>query len=107
MKKARTLLTLGIWVAILPYLGFPSFIKNILFTLTGLGICFFSYVFYKEHKECECDKSEEGNHKKTFDTFSENNHFNFHKKTEKQKNQQRYAEEDSENIENVENKVEF
>lgn len=48
MRKARILLILGIWVAILPYLGFPSTWKNILFSLSGLGLIYFSYVLYRE-----------------------------------------------------------
>ncbi|MCX6758000.1 MAG: hypothetical protein NTZ44_03925 [Candidatus Nomurabacteria bacterium] len=69
MKKARTLLTIGIWVAILPYLGFPSSWKNILFVLTGLGLFYFAYVLYKQAKEIKNDN------KKSFDSFSENREF--------------------------------
>ncbi len=63
MRKAYKLLILGIWVAILPYLGFPSFWKNILFSLSGLGLIYFSFVMYKNSK----DKK-----KVVFDNFSEN-----------------------------------
>jgi hypothetical protein len=45
MKTARTLLILGIWIAILPYLGFPYSWKKILLTLSGLGVAYISYVF--------------------------------------------------------------
>lgn len=69
MRKARTLLILGTWVAILPYLGIPYYWKNILFTITGLGLIYFSYVLYKNYKIKE-------NQKKTFDSFSENENFN-------------------------------
>lgn len=69
MNRARSLLLLGIWVAILPYLGFPFFWRNILFTLSGLGLAIFASVLYKEHK------SRTGEGKKTFDTFSENSDF--------------------------------
>ncbi|MEX2028830.1 MAG: hypothetical protein WD988_05015 [Candidatus Curtissbacteria bacterium] len=65
MHKARILLILGIWVAVLPYLGFPSSWKNILFSLTGLGLVFFSYVIFKESR---VNKPPE----ETFDNFSEN-----------------------------------
>jgi len=68
MKRARILLILGIWVAILPYLGFPIFWKNILFTLTGLGLIYFGYILYKEAKIKE-------NPNKKFDSFSENHDF--------------------------------
>ena len=56
----------GIWVAILPYLGFPFFWKNILFTLTGLGLVYLGYVLYKEYRTKQTEK-------KTFDNFSEAN----------------------------------
>ena len=68
MRKARIFLFLGIWVAILPYLGFPYSWKDFLFTLTGLGLICFSYVLYKDYKK-------EENQEKTFDNFSENNDF--------------------------------
>lgn len=67
MKKARTLLILGIWVTILPYLGFPYSWKKVLFTISGLGLVYFSYVLYKDFKE--------KNNTKTFDTFRENSDF--------------------------------
>ncbi|OGI84757.1 hypothetical protein A3H56_01190 [Candidatus Nomurabacteria bacterium RIFCSPLOWO2_02_FULL_42_24] len=67
MRKARILLVLGIWVAILPYLGFPYSWKDILFTLSGLGLVYFSYILYKDYKMTE---------KKTFDNFRENSDFN-------------------------------
>ena len=65
MKKAYILLVLGIWVTILSFLGFPSFVKDALFTITGIGIIFLSYMFYKDNKAKQ-DKKE------IFDNFSEN-----------------------------------
>lgn len=65
MHRARMFLLLGVWIAILPYLGFPYFWKNILFTLSGLGLAYFSFLFYRE------SKTEEGK-VKNFDNFSEN-----------------------------------
>lgn len=60
---------MGIWVAVLPYLGFPYSLKNILFSLTGLSFLYISYLLYKEQKK-------EGKIKdKTFENFSENNNF--------------------------------
>jgi len=65
MLKARIFLILGIWVAVLPYLGFPSTLKSVLFSMTGLVFIYLSFVIYKE--------SREGNKKKKhFDNFSEN-----------------------------------
>lgn len=67
MRKARILLILGIWVTILPYLGFPYSWKDVLFTLSGIVLVFLSYLLYRDYKE--------GNQKKTFDNFSENSNF--------------------------------
>jgi len=64
MSRARILLILGLWIAVLPYLGFPFSWKNVLFTASGLGLVYFSYLFYKESKS-------EGS-RKNFDNFSEN-----------------------------------
>jgi hypothetical protein len=68
MHRVRTLLILGIWVTVLPYLGFPYSWKDILFSVSGLGLIYFSYVFYNEFKENDKQK-------KTFDSFRENNNF--------------------------------
>lgn len=68
MRRARIFLFLGLWVAILPYLGFPNSWKNVLFTLSGLGLVYISFMFYREHKKREKQA-------KTFDNFSENDNF--------------------------------
>jgi len=68
MRKARIFLTLGIWIAILPYSGFPYSWKNVLFTLSGLVLVYLSYIVYRESKITE--KKE-----KTSDNFSENSDF--------------------------------
>jgi len=66
MSKIKIILILGIWVAILPYLGFPYSFKNILFSITGLAFVGIGYLLYKE-------QIIEGKIKeKTFDNFSEN-----------------------------------
>ncbi len=70
MLKARTLLILGIWTAVLPYLGFPYKIKNILFVLTGLSLVYISFVIYKEIKKSSREENE-----KNFESFSENRNF--------------------------------
>ncbi len=62
MQRARILLGLGVWVAILPYLGFPYSWKVVLLTLTGLGLVYLSYDLYQE------DKHGDG----VFDNFKEN-----------------------------------
>ncbi len=65
MSKARILLILGTWIAILPFLGFPYSWKDILFSLSGLGVIYVSYSLYKEKKKKV----------KNFDNFSENSDF--------------------------------
>ena len=68
MRKARILLILGVWVVILPYLGFPYSWKDFLITVSGFGLIYFSYMLYKESKAKE--KNSE-----IFDNFSENKSF--------------------------------
>lgn len=69
MRKAYILLVLGIWIAILSYLGFPYSWKNVLFTLSGIAIIYASFVIYKESKT-------KPNKEEIFDNFSENKSFN-------------------------------
>jgi hypothetical protein len=66
MRRARIFLILGIWITLLPYLGFPYSWKDILTTLSGLGLIGMSYLLYRELKTKEIKKE------KTFDNFSEN-----------------------------------
>ncbi len=65
MRKARILLIVGIWVTVLSYLGFPYAWKDVLFTLSGLVLVYFSYTIHKESKDKE-------NREKTFENFKEN-----------------------------------
>lgn len=67
MINPRMLLFIGLWVAILPYLGFPLLIKNILFSITGLLVMYLAFVLYKTLKNKE---------QKDVETFSENHNFN-------------------------------
>ena len=66
MRKEKIILVLGIWVAILPYLGFPLYLKNILLVVTGLELIYIGYTMFKNSKIGK---------KKTFDNFSENDNF--------------------------------
>ncbi|MFA6386222.1 MAG: hypothetical protein WCW04_00415 [Candidatus Paceibacterota bacterium] len=50
MTKERKLFLIGIWVAILPFLGFFESWRKILFVLTGIGIIYLAYLFYNEAK---------------------------------------------------------
>jgi len=76
MRKMRIFLILGIWIAVLPYLGFPYSWKDILTTLSGLGLVYLGFKLYKESKMVEIKEE------KTFDNFSENK-FKGEEKTEK------------------------
>ncbi len=50
MRKERTLFIVGIWVAILPYLGFYESWRKTLFMITGVAIIYLAYLFYMEAK---------------------------------------------------------
>jgi len=63
MRKEKTLFIIGLWVAILPFLGFPVFWRNILFLITGLAIIYLAYLFYLEVK---VRLSKDINHNKPF-----------------------------------------
>ena len=71
MNKLKTILILGIWVAILPYLGFPYIIKNVLLSLSGLAILYLGYLLRRELKEANIQGAEDD----VFDNFSENGEF--------------------------------
>ncbi len=70
MKKERTLFFIGLWVAILPYLGFPTSFRKILFVITGLVIIYFSYMLRKKAKEEAQVMQKEDNSK--MNTFVDN-----------------------------------
>ncbi len=57
MRKERTLLILGIFVALLPYMGFYESWRKILFMISGLSIIYLAYLFYTEAK-ARLDKDE-------------------------------------------------
>lgn len=50
MRKERTLFIIGVWVAILPFLGFPNSWRKVLFVLTGFTLFYLAYLFYLEVK---------------------------------------------------------
>lgn len=51
MRKEKTLLIIGFWVIILPFLGFPSLWKVVLLIITGIALVYLAYLFYIEAKE--------------------------------------------------------
>ncbi|MFA4975171.1 MAG: hypothetical protein WC839_01230 [Candidatus Paceibacterota bacterium] len=73
MNKVKIIFILSVWIIILPYLGFPYSLKNILFSITGLVLVYFSYLLYNDFKKGESKE-------KKFDNFSENSDFNEEKK---------------------------
>lgn len=50
MRKEKTLFLIGLWVMILPYLGFPNNWRKVLFFVSGLAIIYLAYLFYLEAK---------------------------------------------------------
>jgi len=50
MIKQRTIFILGLWTAILPFLGFPNNWKKVLFFLTGGLVAYLAFLLYREKK---------------------------------------------------------
>lgn len=48
MSKYTILIVLGIWIIILPFLGFPGFWKTLLFVVSGLGVVIFTLLVRSE-----------------------------------------------------------
>jgi hypothetical protein len=65
MHKGRIVFIVGIWIAVLPYLGFPPYMKTVFYTITGLGLAGFSYTLYKETRKKSIEE-------RIFENFSEN-----------------------------------
>jgi hypothetical protein len=63
MRKEKTLFIIGLWVTILPFLGFPNNWRKVLFLITGLAIMYLAYLFYLEVK---VRLSKDSNNSKTF-----------------------------------------
>ena len=69
MSKTKILFIVGMFIVVLPYLGFPYLWKNVLFAVSGLGVAFIAYTLNREAKR-------ENMPEKTFENFSENSNFN-------------------------------
>ncbi len=63
MQRVKVLFCLGLWVAVVPYLGFPYFWRNLLLSLSGLFLTTIAYLMYRESKKQE---------RTIFDNFKEN-----------------------------------
>ncbi|HUC88482.1 MAG TPA: hypothetical protein VMR49_00425 [Candidatus Paceibacterota bacterium] len=50
MRKERTLFLIGLWVAILPFLGFPNSWREVFFVITGFALIYLAYLFHIEAK---------------------------------------------------------
>jgi len=50
MRKEKTLLIIGLWVMVLPFLGFTNSFRKILFVITGFALVYIAYLFYLESK---------------------------------------------------------
>jgi sulfite exporter TauE/SafE len=63
MRKEKTLFIIGIWVAILPFLGFPDTWRKIFFIITGFMLIYLAYLYYQQLKDIS---SKNENISKTF-----------------------------------------
>ena len=63
MRKEKTLFIIGLWVIVLPFLGFPNSWRKVLFLITGVAIMYLAYLFYIEVK---ARLSKDVEHNKTF-----------------------------------------
>ncbi len=50
MRKEKSLIIIGFWILILPFLGFPNSWRNFLYVITGLVVMYLGYLFYIEVK---------------------------------------------------------
>lgn len=50
MRKEKTLFIIGLWIAVLPFLGFPDSWRKVFFLITGLAVMYLAYLFYLEVK---------------------------------------------------------
>lgn len=48
MSKEMSIIALGIWVVIIPYLGVPSSWRTVLLVLTGIGIAVIGFLIRSE-----------------------------------------------------------
>lgn len=71
MKKERMLLFIGVWVALLPNLGFPENWRKILFLLTGLFIILISYIMYRRKRQQAIYSLKKDQQNHVMNTFSE------------------------------------
>jgi uncharacterized protein YqhQ len=51
MRRDYTLLFIGIWIIIVPFLGFPPSWKKIIFIVTGLIVISIGYAIWREYNK--------------------------------------------------------
>lgn len=51
MSKQKAIFFIGLWVAVLPFLGFPGSWKRVFFVATGVGLAYLGYILNKQAKE--------------------------------------------------------
>ncbi len=51
MRKEKALFFIGLFILILPFLGFPNSWKTVLFVIIGTIIIYLAYLFYAEVKD--------------------------------------------------------
>lgn len=61
MTNQRVIFILGLWTAILPYLGFPNNWKKVFFLVTGSTIAYLAYLLYREKKNAVAVKEKKAN----------------------------------------------
>jgi len=53
MSKRTTIITLGIFVALVPFLGFPGAVETIFFVIAGLVFVVIGYLLESECEKCD------------------------------------------------------
>ena len=53
MLKQRAIFFIGLWIILLPYLGFTRGVKNFLFLATGISLIVLSYFMYVQIRAIE------------------------------------------------------
>lgn len=51
LKSYKTIITLGVFVALIPLLGIPSWLRDVLTYISGLAIAFGTYMLNRKPKE--------------------------------------------------------
>ncbi len=51
MRKEKALFFIGLFILILPFLGFPNSWKTVMYMIIGIIIMYLAYLFYVEVKD--------------------------------------------------------